>query len=256
MTNKQSTPSSGLRIVAAIGEEFDRVVEDHRDLALGGRPSPGRGGRLLAACLAGCLLLGVGAGGAATGILPVGSIIPGGQDPENKFEHGSDEQTIVARGVAPVAGPWRLTALRTKGNPDTGEPPGDCLELLLTDPPPGSPIGATLLCQNVGKSEFKADSIPVIDTSSGAAELLLFGSVPEPASSVELTADVGAPRRAETYQAPPGFGAGRPWVMIASAGQEASRLWSINPNGSRRAELDASTYLEQLAIWQRSKRRN
>jgi hypothetical protein len=197
-------------------------------------------------------LASVGAAGAASGVLPVGTVIPGGSDPEDRFEHRLEDKTIVARGTSPVAGPWRLTSMRHHGNPETGEAPGDCLELLLTEPPEGTPIGATMLCQTLGKARFKADSVPVVDTSTGESEALVFGSAPEGVASVALSTDRGERERAETTEAPRNFGAGRPWVVVVPSDQNTARLQAIGGDGSARGELDATTYLEQLAIWERA----
>src|SRR5690349_7422958 len=158
----------------------------------------------------GGLLVVAGGAGAATGLLPVGSEIEAGGDQENPYEHGSDDQTIIARGTSAIAGPWRMTTLRTAG--DENSPPGDCVQLLLTDPPPGSPMAGTLLCQDAGKAEFKADTVPVVNAVSGAAETLMFGAAPSHTSAVKLTLDNDEGIAANTTDASPGssFGSGFP----------------------------------------------
>jgi len=209
-----------------------------------------RGGKVIALAVA-AGFLSVGGAGAATGLLPVGTVIAGGSDPEDQYEHGPEDKTIVARGTSPVAGPWRLTSMRHQGNPETGEAPGDCLELLLTEPPEGTPIGATMLCQSLGESRFKADSVPVVNTSTGKAEALVFGSAREGVASVVLSTDRGEQDQARTTEAPWNFGASRPWVVVVRSDQSTARLRAIGGDGALRGELDATTYLEQLAIWER-----
>jgi hypothetical protein len=203
----------------------------------------------------GGLLLIVGGAAAATGLLPVGSEIKAGGDQENPYEHGADDQTIVARGTSAIAGPWRLTTLRTAG--DENSPAGDCVQLLLTQPPPGSPIAGTLLCQDAGKAEFKADSVPVVNAVSGDAETLVFGAAPASTSAVRLTLDGGKTIAANTSEVLPGsaFGSGfpgRPWVVVVPAGHKSGQLDALDENGGKQTTLDASRYLDQLAIWQRS----
>lgn len=198
------------------------------------------------ALLTGMLLVGV--AGAATGVLPVGSDIENGNDPEHEHEHGADDQHVVARGTSAVAGPWRLTALKHPA--DENSPEGDCLQLLVTDPPEGAPISATILCQDVGESAFKADSVPVIDTKSGNAETLIFGSSPAASALVELTADAEM-LRADTAETPAGF-TGRPWVIAVPSGHKSGRLTSVDGDGVEQATLDASRYFDQLALWERN----
>ena len=204
--------------------------------------------RVLALACAGGLLL-TATAGAATGFLPVGSVVHGGSDPEAAHEHGGD-QTIVARGVGSVAGPWRLAALRSAGNSHTGEPPGDCLQLQLSDPPAGAPIEATMLCESDGTVDLAAGGLPVLDRPSGRAELLLFGSAPEGTRSVDLTAEGGRALRAETADPAAGL-PGRAWVMPVPRGWSAGRLRGIGPDGEAGSALDASVQLARLAEMER-----
>jgi hypothetical protein len=192
-------------------------------------------------------LLSVGAAGAATGLLP-GDVIPGGDDPENPYTHGPEEQTVVARGVSPVAGPWRLTSLSHEATAESTA--GDCLELVLTQPPPGSPIAATLLCQDAGKSDFKADSVPVINTVTDQSEILLFGAAPETAGSVSVAADGGKTSHAELRQGPTYF-PGDAWVVVLPSGLKTGELKLTDEKGSLRDQMDASRYFDQLATWER-----
>lgn len=230
MTEWDHNPRGGLKIVAAIGQEFER-----RTVALG---------------LAGAVVAATAAGAAAGVLPPIGSVIPGGADPEAQREHGSEAQTVVARGGSPVGGPWRLTAFKSTGRVENGvtvESPGDCLQLQLSQPPEGTPVEATLLCGASGDADLKAGSLPVSDSSSGDAELLLFGRAPEAATSIELSTDAGRTVRVEPYEAPSGF-AGRTWLMAVPRGPKGGQLDWTDRNGKRAgAKLDASPHLERLA---------
>lgn len=245
MSNHEPSPREGLRIVTAIGGEFERVTRAS-GAGRAGRHSAPRGGKVLALALA-IGVLSVGAAGAATGLLP-GDLIPGGNDPENPHTHGPEDQTVVARGVSPVAGPWRLTSLSHKATAES--PAGDCLELVLLQPPPGSPIAATLLCQNAGKSDFKADSVPVINTVTDQSEIILFGAAPETAGSVSVETDGGKTSAAELRQGPAAF-PGDAWVVAMPSGRKTGELKLTDQSGNPSAQLDASTYFDQLATWER-----
>jgi len=109
-----------------------------------------------------------------------------------------------------------------------------------------------MLCQDLGKTEFKADSVPVVNVATGAAETLVFGPAPG-AGMVKLDADdrrVVATNAIAVPQASD-FPA-RSWVMAVPAGHESARLDSINENGEKLGTIDGTRYLDQLAAWQRS----
>jgi hypothetical protein len=247
MTDQEHSSQGELKIVGSIRREFERVEREAREPAKPGRGSARRRPRVAAVALVGGLLA-AGVAGAATGLLP-GDIIPAGQDPEGNEHPAAGDQTVLASGVSPVAGPWRLTSLKKEAIGE--EPAGDCLQLLLTNPPADVVgVGGTLLCQRVGKSEFKADSVPVVNSATGKAETLLFGTAPEAASSVELTAD-GDTSPAEHKQGPSDF-PGDAWVVVVPSGKKTGELKSMDANGKTQAKLDASTYFDQLATWERS----
>lgn len=203
----------------------------------------------VAVAVAGLLI--VGGPAAATGVLPSGTSVESGSDPGSGHVHGNHaDRTVLARGASPVAGPWRLTAVRTTA--DGNSPPGDCLQLLLTEPPPGTPMSATVLCQNVGETEFKAASVPVVNPLTGEAETLLFGAVPG-AGTVQLDADDGTTVAANATPLPPGSSfPARPWVMAVPSGPRTGDLHSTDENGRQQRTIDASRYLDQLSIWRRN----
>lgn len=194
-------------------------------------------------------LVAVAAAGAATGLLPVGTAIPGEQ---GGFRHNGapPDQTVVANGATAVAGPWRLTSFRSEGIVEDGamvEPAGmPCVLLMLTDPPPKTPFRAGTICRAPGKSDFNVTSVPVWNAGSGDAELVLLGFAPAGAATVELRSEVGNTIRSEVYE-----GAGLPgpvWVMAVPRGPKTGRLDWINNAGKPAGEpLDASDQFNRMA---------
>jgi hypothetical protein len=81
------------------------------------------------------------------GALPVGTVIPKGEGTPPR----DARTTIVATGIAPVAGPWQLEVWRNHGGPSPpGEPRGRCLFIQLLDPPRGAPGGLSGFCGGLG----------------------------------------------------------------------------------------------------------
>ena len=190
------------------------------------------------------------AAGAATGLLPVGSVIPGGADPGFEHDGPSPEQSVIATGATPVGGPWRLTSYRSEGivddRGDVAEPKGlPCIRLLLTHPPATNPINGSAFCLAPGKREFNLSSVPVTDDPSGRAEVVLYGFAPSAAASVQLTSARGGTIRSDTTPGGPDF-PGAVWVIAAPPGMNVAELdWldsSGNPAGAR---LDASPHFNQ-----------
>jgi hypothetical protein len=128
--------------------------------------------------------------GAVTGALDVGSVIQGGKPtgpPENRQ---AVDEVVLAQGMAPVAGPWQIrsfTSEETRYQGEVIEPAGlECIRLVLSDPPPGSPLVGSGFCGEAGNRGFDITDVPVRDRS-GQVVVLLFGRVPEDATRVELT---------------------------------------------------------------------
>ena len=181
------------------------------------------------------------AAGAATGLLSVGSVIPGGGDPGFEHDGPSPRQTVIATGETPVGGPWRLTSYRSEGivddRGDLAEPEGlPCIRFLLTDPPATNPINGSAFCLAPGKREFNLSSVPVVDDSSGGAEVIVYGFAPRAAATVQLTSARGERIRADTTSGGSSF-PGAVWVLAAPPGTEAAELdWldrSEKPAGER-----------------------
>ena len=205
--------------------------------------------RPLAAVAAACLLLAT-AAGAATGLLSVGGVIPGGGDPGFEHDRASPEQTVIATGSTPVGGPWRLTSYRSEGlvddRGDVAEPKGlPCIRILLTQPPATNPINGGAFCLAPGKRNFNVSSFPVVDDPSGQAEVLLYGFAPRGAASVQLTSARGDTIRSDTKSGGASF-PGTVWVLAAPPGVDAAELdWldrGGNPAGVR---LDASPHFNR-----------
>jgi hypothetical protein len=235
-TDRRGTPP---KFLALIRQEFERVegpgspgTEAHKRGGL-------RQGKVFVAAAVASLLV-VGGAAAATGL--IGDVVPAGEEDAHLAAPGG--QRVVATGSSPVAGAWRLSALRHEAA--DGAPAGDCLKLELTAPPPGSPIAGTLLCQNVGEAQFKADSIPVVNQATGQAEALVFGASPKAATSVNAR---GTSSRAQLKEA-----AGSPvdaWLVPIPSGTSSAEV-SWSRDGKIQDTLDASRYLEQVSIWERN----
>ena len=246
MAHWHDSSMSELKIVEAIGAQFERLERE---------PSPSnvkrRFVRPLALAFVAALLITT-AAAAATGVLSVGSVIPGGGDPGFEHDQASPEQTILATGTAPVGGPWQLTAYRSEGIVDdqgeVAEAKGlPCIRLLLTGPPPTNPINGSAFCLAPGKPDFNASSIPVLDESSGKTELVVYGFAPKDAAGVRLTATDAQTIRTDTEPGGQTF-PGSVWVIAAPPGLEAAELDWVDANGNPAgAKFDASRHFDRLA---------
>lgn len=195
-------------------------------------------------------LVAVGAAGAATGVLPVGSVIPSGQDPNLRHDGPSPEQTVAAIGRTPVGGAWRMTTYKSEGLVDdrgeVTEPAGmPCVLMTLLTPPAETFERSSVLCRAPGKADFNKLSLVVIDESWKPAELVLYGFAPKDAAAVELTADGGETIRARTYEgradAP-----GNLWVVAAPPALRNAQVSWIDRDGQARGSRDASTHFDRV----------
>jgi hypothetical protein len=240
---------------AELGEEEltiarDRVLAtlaDGRESAGWRAPGAGqrrrllpRGRRATTAILIGVLLLAAAAAGAATGILPVGSVFRG-----EGFQEGSTEvdETVVATGTAPVSGAWQMTVFETEpagaGSLKTQVRGVRCLKVELlesADDRPGA--AASGYCGHI--PAFEAFSYGRKPDAQERGEVLLFGRAPENAGVVELTADGGVRITTETQEGPANV-AGDFWLIAAPPGLRNARLTWIDQDGrARQPWLDAS----------------
>lgn len=188
----------------------------------------------MTAVLVGGLLLLTAAAGAATGLLPVGSVIPG-----EGFDGAEEvDETVVATGTAPVSGPWQMTVFETEpagsGSAKTKVRAVPCLKLeLLKDREDGSGY-----CGYI--PAFEAFSHGRKPDAARRGEVLLYGRAPEAASSVELTAEGGVTIAAGVQEGPANV-AGDFWLIAAPPGLRNARLtWIDEARRARQPWLDVS----------------
>jgi hypothetical protein len=196
-----------------------------------------------------CLLAAATTAGAASGVLDVGSVIPGGKPtgpPENRLDV---DETILAKGTDPVAGPWQIRSYKSKGmgvyHGEVLEPAGlPCIRLVLIDPPVGTLLTGSGFCGEAGKGGFDIADVPVRD-SSGRVVVLLFGHAPEDAAGVELTAGGGTRIRVNTLEGPADV-PGDVWQITTPPDLESARVDWLHADGrAAGADLDASIHLDR-----------
>ncbi|HZC14382.1 MAG TPA: hypothetical protein VE270_10230 [Thermoleophilaceae bacterium] len=142
-------------------------------------------------------------------VAPVGTVIPKGEGTPRRVE----TRTVVATGEAPVAGLWQMETYGSTrlADPETGEvyqPSGlRCLGLVLLDPPWAlGPTGGGQCGEFPRTPGFGRVQHTVLDSSGEAREILVYGRVPEEASSVVITVDGrrGSATQVEPFEGPPG----------------------------------------------------
>ncbi len=169
-----------------------------RGIAVGGRRDVARpphrsGGRKALAVAVAVGLLAAAVAGAASGLLPVGEVIPLSKEPQSDGLRYTSDRTVVATGATPVAGRWRMTVADSDH--------GFCFGIELLDQVPPGARGPDLSegCGGVSRS-FDAASV------GGGSDLpdttLVYGPVPEEAATVRVTAPGGFSRIAETHDGP------------------------------------------------------
>jgi len=164
--------------------------------------------RSLALALVGALLL-TAAAGAATGLLPIGSVFEG-----DGFHDGARKvnETVVANGTAPKSGPWRITAFETERGVS-------CLKLELLDVAAGSRNGprSSGYCGHIGATE--AFGHGTAEAGDRRGEIILFGRAPDGARAVKLTGANGVAITMPTQTASAGM-PGNYWLIAAPRGVE------------------------------------
>ncbi len=216
-------------------EPSDAEVARALARAAGARPLRRRGGiphasRTLAFAVLATLLAAT-AAAAATGLIPVGSVFRG------EGFHTDErrvKETVVATGSVPKAGTWRLTTFETKA-----KYPVQCLKLELTSvrgrraPGPRS----SGYCGHIGAFWEFGHGRKAAAVERG--ELLLFGTAPDRARSVELIGSDGVKLSAPIHPAPVGERGGY-WVLAAPPGlDEAELIWN-DSSGQAGGVLDVS----------------
>jgi hypothetical protein len=157
---------------------------------------------------------------------------------------------VIATGATPVGGPWRFTSYRSEGIVDdrgeVAEPKGlPCIRLLLTRPPATNPTNGSAFCLAPGKRAFNVSSVPVVDDSSGQAEVILYGFAPRTAASVRLASARGGTLRSDTMSGGSSF-PGSIWVLTAPPETDAVELdWLDRSGDPAGARLDASPHFSR-----------
>jgi hypothetical protein len=174
----------------------------------------GRGRAVLGVTLAGAVLAG-GAAAVASGGAREDRVLPaetpaGGQE--------VIDESVVAHGSSPVAGPWEVTTYKDKD----GLP---CLRLMLTEAV--TPISGSGWCGESDR-DFLVSGLPVT-TLDGQAELILFGVAPAAAMGVELIP--GDAVRADVDDSLTAFG--KPWVIARPVDSPAAEIGWLDEHGQR-----------------------
>lgn len=171
-----------------------------------------RGRRSLALALIGVLLAATGAG-AATGLLPIGSLLEG-----DGFTNGASDvdETVVASGVAPKSGRWQMTAFES-------EQGAECLKLELLDVAAGSRDGprSSGYCGYIATTGALGHG--TAEAGERRGEVILFGRAPDQARSVQLTGSNGVEVTMSTQTATAGM-PGTYWLIAAPRGVEDARV--------------------------------
>jgi hypothetical protein len=176
--------------------------------------SGGRAHAVLVATLAGAILAGcaaaVASGGAQEDRAPSAGTPADGRE--------AIDESVVAHGSSPVAGPWQVTTYKDKD----GSP---CLRLMLTEAV--TPISGSGWCGESDR-DFLVSGLPVT-TLDGQAELILFGVAPARAKGVELIP--GDAVRADVDDSLTAFG--KPWVIARPVDSPAAEIGWLDERGQR-----------------------
>jgi hypothetical protein len=201
---------------------------------------PWRWGRRSLAVAVAAVTLGVAAAGAATGFLPVGSVITDGDE----FLPQEGDHVVVATGEAPVLGRWQLEAYTSGRLTDpesgtvyqsTGHP---CLGIRLTDPREGASDWGGGFCGEFPKTPgFSRGELPAATRDVRTSELLLFGRAPQGAQAIRLTGAGGFERRVEPIEGPPSS-PGKYWVIAAPPSLEGGRVAWLDSDGHVGGAID------------------
>lgn len=175
--------------------------------------------------------------------LPVGTVIPKGEGTPPR----DATSTVVATGTAPVAGPWQLEVWRSHGGPSPpGEPPGRCLFIQLLDPPGagGDQTGLSGFCGGLGFRKTPGFSRAQKNVEAlrrrpdgtfelkRAAEVLVYGRVPEQARQIVITSDGGRTIKVEPGEGPQSI-PGDFFVIPVKPGLGHARINWIDEEGKR-----------------------
>jgi hypothetical protein len=165
---------------------------------------------------------------------PVGKVY----EPGEGWPPRETRSTVVATGVAPVAGPWQMeTYASTRlADPETDEeyqPAGlRCLGIFLLDPPEGRgrAAGGGQCGEFPRTPGFGRVELTVRSAEREVEEVLVYGRVPEEAAAVVVTVDGVERRRVEPLPGPPGV-EGDFYLVVTPPEWESGRVNWIDENG-------------------------
>jgi hypothetical protein len=130
--------------------------------------------------------------GAATGLLPVGSVIPLSKEPQGDGLTYTSDRTIVATGTSDIAGRWRLSLAQSDQ--------GLCVAIELLDEPFARAGNATL-AEGCGGASRSFDAASLGGGTALPNVTLVYGPAPEEAKAVRVTAEAFS-RTAKTHDGP------------------------------------------------------
>ncbi len=141
----------------------------------------------------------------ADAVAPVGTVYEPGQGTPPR----TTRSTVVATGVAPVAGAWQLESYASDRlvDPDTGEEYQaaglPCLGVFLVESRPQ--VGGSGACGEFPRTPgFGRIQLSPMGAAGGPREVLVFGRVPKEASRVVIEVDGKTRRAIEPFPGPPG----------------------------------------------------
>lgn len=192
------------------------------------------------------------AAGVAVGALGGGDLFGGDDEPAAPRAQGPPRtEAILARGSAPVGGPWEIQSYRSQRLVDEGRVLQRagllCIRLMLSNPPPRAPVVGNGQCGVPGRGNFDVMNVPV-KSPAGRVEVILFGVAPEGARGVELRSSGGKRVRARRIEAPGSF-PGDLWVMPVPHDLGRPRVGWLRPDGKLgAAPRDVTAHLRRGQI--------
>ncbi|HEX2160929.1 MAG TPA: hypothetical protein VHF88_03820, partial [Thermoleophilaceae bacterium] len=163
-----------------------------------------RRGRRTVALAVPALLVGATAAAAATGLVSVGSVIPG--DGFSGDERPVVKETVLVSGVDEEVGRWRMTGFSTAQK-------ADCLKLTLLERAARRAPGPAVSGYCGGLMPFSEFGHGRRAAAMARGEVILFGTAPAAARTVELSGDGGVRVSVQTHS---GVDASRRyWLLTA-----------------------------------------
>jgi hypothetical protein len=213
--------------------------------------SHSRRARIVAAAVVATGLIAAGGVAAASGVLSTGDVIPPNDQSIPPDRRLAVEETVLATGTAPVAGPWQMTAYKSEQS--AGQPAGlPCVRLVLTDPPEGTPLIGSGFCGEVG-DDFGAASLPAIN-EVGDGQLLVFGITPTGTDRIELESPGAQAVQASVRDGGPSFTRGDVFVMALESDADQGELTAVSDDGTKSAKkIDAEGFFDRMQAFEQLK---